>query len=342
MKKLGINGFGRIGRAIARANQIQRKFELVAVNDINPHIDNMAYLLKYDTTYGHYPVDVATAGQFLTMDGKQVAYMSEQDISDVSWDSQEVDVVVDASGITKNIELSKKLISNSGVSKVIVTHSSDYVDNEIVMGVNCDSLSIDDNVVSNSICDANAIAHVMMWVNDEYGIESGSITTLHPWLSYQNIVDGPAISQSNPGVVWKDFSLGRSSVSSVIPKNTTAMTAVEKVIPALKGKVMSFSYRIPTGIVASSDLTIRIKKQVCQDELVAFIDKKINESPYVSANSESLISHDYEGNDNSAIIDMQWLKVQGDMIKVVLWYDNEFGYSSRVLDLATKLMEYNE
>ena len=339
MKKLGINGFGRIGRAVARANQIKRKFELVAVNDINPHIDNMAYLLKYDSTYGHYPVDVLAGVESLIIDGKHVAYSSEPDISDVSWDSQKVDVVVDSSGIAKNIDLSHKVISSSGVSKVVVTHSSDSVDNEVVMGVNCDSLSSDDNVVSNSICDANAIAHVMKWINDEYGVESGSITTLHPWLSYQNIVDGPAISQSNPGVVWKDFSLGRSSVSSVIPKNTTAMTAVEKVIPALKGKVMSFSYRIPTGIVASSDLTIRIKKQICQEDLVTFINGKINESPYVSANSESLISHDYEGNDSSAIIDMQWLKVQGDMIKIVLWYDNEFGYSSRVLDLAAKLAE---
>ena len=339
MKKLGINGFGRIGRAVARANQIKRKFELVAVNDINPHIDNMAYLLKYDSTYGHYPVDVSVGKKSLVIDGKHVTYSSESDISKVSWDSRQVDVVVDSSGIAKNIDLSHKIISNSDVSKVVVTHSSDSVDNEVVMGVNCDSLSSGDNVVSNSICDANAIAHVMKWINDEYGIESGSITTLHPWLSYQNIVDGPAISQSNPGVVWKDFSLGRSSVSSVIPKNTTAMTAVEKVIPALKGKVMSFSYRIPTGIVASSDLTIRIKKQICQEDLVTFINEKINESPYVSANSESLISHDYEGNDSSAIIDMQWLKVQGDMIKIVLWYDNEFGYSSRVLDLAAKLSE---
>ena len=340
MKKLGINGFGRIGRAVARANQIKRKFELVAINDVNPHIDNMAYLLKYDSTYGHYPAGVSAGEQSLVIDGKNVAYSSEQDISQVNWDSSQVDVLVDSSGIAKNIDLSRKIVSNNDVSKVVVTHSSDSVDNEVVMGVNCNSLSSDDNVVSNSICDANAIAHVMKWINDEYGIDSGSITTLHPWLSYQNIVDGPAISQSNPGVVWKDFSLGRSSVSSVIPKNTTAMTAVEKVIPVLKDKVMSFSYRIPTGIVASSDLTIRIKKQICQEDLVTFIEGKINESSYVIANYDSLISHDYEGNDNSAIIDMQWLKVQGDMIKIVLWYDNEFGYSARVLDLASKLMDF--
>lgn len=339
MKKLGINGFGRIGRAVARANQIKRKFELVAVNDVNPHIENMAYLLKYDSTYGHFPADVRADVQSLVIDEKHVAYSSEPQISEVDWDSQQVEVVVDASGITQNIDLSRKVISSSRVSKIVVTHSSDNVDNEVIMGVNCDSLSSNDKIVSNSICDANAIAHVMKWIDDEYGVEAGSITTLHPWLSYQNIVDGPAISQSNPGVVWKDFSLGRSSVSSVIPKNTTAMTAVEKVIPALKGKVMSFSYRIPTGIVASSDLTIRVKKQICQEELVAFISKKINESPYVSANFESLISHDYEANDSSAIVDMQWLKVQGDMIKIVLWYDNEFGYSSRVLDLAAKLVE---
>lgn len=339
MKRLGINGFGRIGRAVARANQLTGKFDLVAINDINPHIENMAYLLKYDTTYGRYPVDVVADDQKIIIDGEPVAYSSERLISDVSWSAQQTDVVVDSSGIAKNIDLARQLVSSGGASKVIVTHSSDSADNEIVMGVNCGSLSLDDKVVSNSICDANAIAHVMKWINDEYGVKSGSITTLHPWLSYQNIVDGPAISQSNPGVVWKDFALGRSSVSSVIPKNTTAMTAVEKVIPELKGKVMSFSYRIPTAIVASSDLTIQVKKTVCQDEVIKFLNTKINQSPYVSANAESLISHDYEGRSESAIVDLQWVKVQGDMIKVVLWYDNEYGYSSRILDLAAALVE---
>ena len=339
MRRLGINGFGRIGRAVARANQLKGQFDLVAINDINPHIENMAYLLKYDSTYGRYPVDVFADDQRLVIDGDPVAYSSEQQISDVSWSAQQIDVLVDSSGIAKNIELARELVSSGGVSKVIVTHSSERVDNEVVMGVNCGSLSSDDKIVSNSICDANAIAHVMKWISDEYGVETGAVTTLHPWLSYQNIVDGPAISQSNPGVVWTDFALGRSSVSSVIPKNTTAMAAVEKVVPELKGKVMSFSYRIPTGIVASSDLTVQVKRAVCQDEIIKFLKAKIDESPYVTANTESLISHDYEGRTESAIVDLQWVKVRDNMIKVVLWYDNEYGYSSRVLDLAAALLK---
>ena len=339
MRRLGINGFGRIGRAVARANQVQRKFDLVAVNDINPHIENMAYLLKYDSTYGRYPADVVAGDQSIVIDGTPVAYSSEQLVADVDWGAHKVDVVVDSSGIAKNVELSRELVSRGAPSKVVVTHSSDSVDNEVVMGVNCETLSSDDNVVSNSICDANAIAHVMKWINSEYGVDSGSITTLHPWLSYQNIVDGAAISQSNPGVVWQDFALGRSSVSSVIPKHTTAMDAVEKVIPELKGKVMSFSYRIPTCIVASSDLTIRVKKEVSREDLIKFLNAKIDDSPYVLSNTESLTSVDYEGCSESAIVDMQWLQVKGDLIKVVLWYDNEYGYSSRVLDLATTLLE---
>ena len=178
----------------------------------------------------------------------------------------------------------------------------------------------------------------MKWLDEEYEILNGSLTTLHPWLAYQNLVDGASISSANPGVIWKDYALGRASTGNLIPKNTTAMTAVEKVIPKLKGKVLSFSYRIPTDIVASSDITLSLGKDVSESELRQFFENKCDSSRYVKMNYESLVSMDYEKEELSGVIDGQWLKTNKNVVKVVLWYDNEWGYSSRVLDLATKLL----
>jgi glyceraldehyde 3-phosphate dehydrogenase len=181
----------------------------------------------------------------------------------------------------------------------------------------------------------------MKWMDSQYGIKNGSLTTLHPWLSYQNLVDGPAISQSNPGVVWTDYALGRASTDSLIPKNTTAMSAVEKVLPQLKGKIISFSYRIPTDIVATSDITINLKCDVSTSEIKKFLQEQCDKSPYVRMNTESLVSLDYEKDESSAIIDMQWVKAVNNVVKIVLWYDNEWGYSARVLDLVNKLASAN-
>jgi glyceraldehyde 3-phosphate dehydrogenase len=339
MAKIGINGFGRIGRTITRINKLQNRFDLVAINDIDPYIDNMAYLLKYDSTYGKFPGEVKNTENEILIDGSSIKYFSEPALHKVDWASLGVDLVIDSSGVASNIDSAKKLVAqNNSVKKVVVTHSSEITDKEIIMGINDDTLEESDHVVSNSICDANALAHVLKWIDDEYGIDSGSITTLHPWLSYQNLVDGPAISKSKPGVVWKDFALGRASSDSLIPKNTTAVSAVETVLPHLKDKLMSFSYRVPTDIVASSDITLNTSSHPTQEELKVFLESKINQSNYIKANHESLVSLDYEEEEASATLDMQWLQAKNGMMKLVLWYDNEWGYSARTLDLTEALL----
>jgi len=338
--KIGINGFGRIGRTIAKINAQQQRFELVAINDTNTHIDNMAYLFKYDSTHGKFPGEVLAQEDSITIQGKKAQYTSYRNIQEVPWDKYNVDIVIDSSGVDSNVGGARWLIDQKKTKKVVITHSSSETDKEIIMGVNDDQLSKDDCVVSNSICDANAIAHVLKWLDEEFGILSGSITTLHPWLSYQNLVDGPAISQAKPGVVWNDYALGRGSPGGLIPKNTTAVTATEKVLPQLKDKILSFSYRIPTAIVASSDITLQLKNTPNNKELENFLRQKIEISPYVRANDESLTSIDYEKEEYSAICDMQWLKVENGLIKVVLWYDNEWGYSCRVLDLINCLKQH--
>ena len=330
--KIGINGFGRIGRSIARINLENKEHELVAINDTNPSLENMAYLMKYDSTYGRLEANISASDGALRLDGKSIAYSSKSNISDVNW--ADCDVIIDASGISSNVENAQKIVERQN-NKILVTHSSNLAHREIILGVNEGELRSEDKIVSNSICDANAIAHVLKWINDEYGLVSGSVTTLHPWLSYQNLVDGASVSQSNPDMVWDDFALGRSSVGSLIPKMTTAVSATEKVLPAIAGKLLSFSYRIPTAIVTSSDLTLRVSRVLDKGELMEFLLSKIESSPYVIGNQESLVSKAYEKMSASACLDLQWLSCNQDMIKIVLWYDNEWGYCSRALDLIS-------
>ncbi|MDP6962257.1 MAG: glyceraldehyde 3-phosphate dehydrogenase NAD-binding domain-containing protein, partial [Dehalococcoidia bacterium] len=332
-----INGFGRIGRTVAKVNSITDQFDLVLINDINPHVENLAYLFKYDSTYGRFEGDVSTEGNRFFVNGKPIVCTACPDVRKVPWDQNDVDIVIDSSGVAKNVLAARSVISKSQVRKVVVTHSSPEVDREVIMGVNDETILREDNLVSGSICDANAIAAVLKWIDEEYGVESGALTTLHPWLSYQNLVDGPSVSQQNPGVVWPDFALGRASNESLIPKNTTAMTATEKVLPHLSGKIISFSYRVPTKVVASSDLTLNLSMSVGERDLREFLNEKCSKSKYIRANYESLISIDYEREEASGILDMQWIKSTGKTIKLIVWYDNEWGYSSRVLDLAVRL-----
>lgn len=337
--RIAINGFGRIGRAIAKINDQHNYFDLVLINDTNPFVDNLAYLFKYDSTYGRFPGIVMNTESKITINDNTTVCTAFHNMLEVPWEEHSVDIIIDSSGVELNAVDAKRLVEEGRVKKIVVTHSSKVVDHEVIMGVNDETLTAEHKVVSNSICDANAIAHIMKWIDDEYGIEGGALTTLHPWLSYQNLVDGPAISQANPGIVWTDFALGRASIDSLIPKNTTAMTAVERVLPDLTGKILSFSYRIPTGIVASSDITLNLSREIQQEELKGFLERKCNNSRYVKVNTESLVSLDYEQEESSAVLDMQWVNVCGNTVKIILWYDNEWGYSARVLDLAKKISE---
>ena len=337
-QRLFINGFGRIGRAITKLNMKYQKFDLVQINDINPNCENLTYLLNYDSTYGRLPEPATSLGNEMSIGGHVVKVSSFSDLNEISWAELDIDVLIDASGVSKNVLVAKDLTRKGALKKVVVTHSSDDVDREVILGVNTDALTKEDSVVSSSICDANAIAHPLKWIDSAFGISGGAVTTLHPWLSYQNLVDGPSISQSNPGVVWSDFALGRAAGESLIPKNTTALTATEKIIPAIAGKLLSFSYRIPTRTVASSDLTLHLESSVTTKQFEQFLNDQCLQSDYVRANYESLVSVDYEQDEASAILDLQWVKAMNNTVKLILWYDNEWAYSTRALELAEKCL----
>ena len=335
--RIGLNGFGRIGRCLARIVGERPGFEIVAVNDLSDQT-NLVYLYNYDSTYGKAPQRARLSPDSgVSLHGREVGFHSERLITDVPWDDYEVDVLVDATGVHDNVIGARKLINSEQVPKAIVTHSPpDEVDRYVIMGVNDHEYDHDsDHLLSSTICDANAIAHVLMALDDDFGVTGGLVTTLHPWLSYQNLVDGPVAWQRFPGAYWSDYALGRSSVMSMIAKNTTAVSALQPIMPDIEQRLEAISFRIPTSIVSIADLSLHLGRATDVDEVISMLEARFGDSPYVHLNSEQLISVDYAGEPYSAVIDLNWIRISGDrLVKMVLWYDNEWGYSSRVLDLA--------
>jgi len=338
MIKIGLNGFGRVGRTIARIILKSNDCQLNVINELDPDIGNLAYLLKYDSICGRFSekVIVAKDKNALVCNDKIIPIYSSDKSELVPWEKHDIDILIDATGVKENVLASHRLIKH-GIPKVIITHSSDEVDFTMVMGVNEDKyIPNKHHVVSSSICDVSAIAPTLFEINRLWTIENCFITTLHPWLAYQNLLDGTVSSISSPGHFWKDYSLGRNSVLSLIPKDTTAGTATLKVLPELNGKLDAISFRVPTNIVSASDMTILVKNSVSTDDLNSHFRKmSIEKEDIFELQEESLVSIDHRGTTKSAIIDAQRIKVlNGKMIKMIVWYDNEWGYGSKVIDIA--------
>ena len=338
MLKVGINGFGRIGRTIFRINQINPVFEINAINDIDPLIENHAYLANYDSVYGSLinKVSVSNNKKHIINGEKLIAFYSKDYIDQVPWNDNNVDIVIDSSGIHDNVVNSSKLVKN-GIKKIVITHSpNNNVDHTIIIGANENTfVNKKHNIISSSICDANACAPVLKLLDEEFGIIDGFITTLHPWLGYQNLLDGSLRSVSNPGHFWSDFALGRSSTDSLIPKPTSLVSALQKVIPDCTNNIYAMSVRVPTSIVSASDMVLSLDKQISHKLIEDALCKlQLKYPDVIKLNQESLVSIDYKGIKQSCIIDLQWLEIINNKLKLVLWYDNEWGYSNRVIDLV--------
>jgi len=263
MINVGINGFGRIGRSITRIISDTNNIRVSIINEIDENIDNLSYLIRYDSVYGKFNKKVEVKNKnIISIDKNDIKVFSKKTIDEVPWEKYDVDVVIDATGVKANVKNSKKILSKK-LRKVIITHSPEnFVDFTLILGVN--EKKYDNkkhNVISSSICDASALGPILHQLDKNFDIENGFVTTLHPRLSYQNILDGSIKSVSNPGHNWKDFSLGRDSISNLIPKNTTAVKAVTKCLKNLENKIDGLSFRVPTAMVCASDLTIQLKKK---------------------------------------------------------------------------------
>ncbi len=329
--KIGLNGFGRIGRTIFRANNISKMLDIKVVNDVNNDTENLAYLLKYDSIHGVLKDEVTTDNNSIIIGNDQFITFSERKISNVPWNDFEIDVIIDCTGSLKNVTDSRNCLGKS-VSKIIITDSPDGVDYTMVIGVNETGYDFNrHSILSSSICDVVGSAPVYKIIDEELKIKFGYLLTLHPWLSFQNTMDSKPNASAH---LATPHSIGRASPGNLIPKNTSLVKALYKVMPGLKGKLKGMSYRVPTDLVASSSATFILEKNTNLKFIKELIKLRCK-PPILDYNNKPLVSVDYKHHKSSCIVDGTWLElIDGNILRVVTWYDNEWGYSSRVLDIA--------
>ena len=322
--KVGINGFGRIGRLVFRQALANEKFEITAINDLCD-ANTLAHLLKYDSTHGIFDADVQVEGDDLVVNGKKVIICSEKDPSQLPWKELGVDLVVESTGIFTKKEGAAKHIA-AGAKKVIISApAKDDVDATIVLGVNDDTITGDEEIVSNASCTTNCLAPMAKVLEDSFGIEKGFMTTVHAFTNDQRILDLP----------HKDLRRARTAMSSIIPTSTGAAKAIGLVIPELSGRLDGMAMRVPVPDGSVTDLTAILKKTATKEEINAAMKKAAegNMRGFLQFCTDPVVSTDIVGNPHSCILDSLLTMASGNMVKVVGWYDNELGYSTRVVDL---------
>ncbi len=328
--KVGINGFGRIGRLVFRRSMQLGGVEFVGINDLTD-AKTLAHLLKYDSVHGKYPGEVYAEDDHIVVDGQKIKITAEKDPANLNWGELGVDVVIESTGVFRTKEACMKHIE-AGAKKVILTvPPKGEVDATVVLGVNDEILTGDEKIVSNASCTTNCLAPMVKVLNDNFGVEKGLMVTVHSYTNDQRLLDLP----------HKDLRRARAAATSIIPTTTGAAIAVGKVIPELNGKLDGYSLRVPTPDGSITDLTATLKREVTVEEVnEAFKKAAENELKGIMEYSdEPLVSVDIIGNPHSNIFDSLSTMVQGNMVKVVGWYDNEWGYSCRVVDLMKKISE---
>lgn len=326
MVRVGINGFGRIGRNVYRAALNHPHVEIVAVNDLTD-AKSLAHLLKYDSVHGKLDAVVKAGDGFISVNGKEIRVLAERDPAKLPWGELGVDIVVESTGrFTKRDDAAKHL--EGGAKKVIISAPGSNEDITVVLGVNEDKYDpANHHVISNASCTTNCLAPFAKVLNDQFGIRRGLMTTVHSYTNDQQILDLP----------HKDLRRARAAAESIIPTSTGAAKAVGLVLPELKGKLNGFAMRVPTPNVSVVDLVVEFNKDVTVEEVNAVL-KAAAEGPLkgiLAYSDEPLVSSDYNGDPASSTIDaLSTMVLERNMVKVVSWYDNEWGYSNRVVDLA--------
>jgi len=327
--QLGINGFGRIGRLVFRAAMANPEVEVKAINDPFMDLDYMVYLLKYDSVHKRYPGTVEKGDKSLIVDGKTVKVFAEKDPASIPWGDAGAHYVCESTGVFTTGEKAGQHLGG-GCKKVIISAPPSDATPMFVMGVNHTEYTSEHNIVSNASCTTNCLAPLAKVINDTFGIEEGLMTTVHAMTANQLTVDGP----SRGG---KDWRAGRCASENIIPASTGAAKAVGKVIPALNGKLTGMAFRVPTPDVSVVDLTAKLGKEASMDEIVAAI-KAAADGPMkgiLSYTDDEVVSTDFVGNKFSSIVDIKaGIALNKTFVKLISWYDNEWGYSNRLVDLA--------
>ncbi len=328
MVRVAINGFGRIGRMIFRAGINNPEIEFVCINDLTEP-QNLAYLLKYDSAHGIFNGEVSAKENALVVNGKEIKVTSERDPEKLPWKELNVDVVLECTGIFRKREDLEKHI-RAGAKKVILSAppKSDGI-KTIVVGVNDNEITPEDIYISNASCTTNSLAPIVKILHENIGIVKGFMTTVHSYTADQRLVDAP----------HKDFRRGRSAAHNIVPTTTGAAIAVTKVIPELQGKLDGLAFRVPTIDGSVTDFVAVLSRQTSKEEILNLFERyKNNEMKGIlDIAYDPIVSSDIINNKHSTIVDAQATMVNGDMVKIVTWYDNEFGYSNRMIDLVIKI-----
>ena len=323
--KVGINGFGRIGRMVFRASVNHPEIEIVGINDLCP-ADYLAYMLKYDTMHGQFDGEVSATENAIVVNGKSIPIFAERDPKNIPWGKLEAEYVVESTGLFLTKEKAQAHI-DAGAKKVVMSAPSKDSTPMFVCGVNLDAYTPDMKFVSNASCTTNCLAPIAKVLNDNFGITDGLMTTVHSTTATQKTVDGPSM---------KDWRGGRAAAGNIIPSSTGAAKAVGKVIPALNGKLTGMSMRVPTLDVSVVDLTVNLAKPASYDEICKAM-KAASEGELkgiLGYTDEDVVSSDFLGDPRTSIFDAKaGIALTDTFVKVVSWYDNEMGYSNKVLEL---------
>lgn len=322
--KIGINGFGRIGRLVMREAFLRNDVEIVAINDLMD-IEQLVYLLKYDSVHGTFKKDITIDGNTMIIDGKRIRVTSEKEPSLLRWDEVGAEIIAECSGVFKTMEKAGAHLK-AGAKKVVISSPSEDIP-MFVLGVNEEKITTNDLVISNASCTTNCLAPLAKILNDEFGIVEGLMTTVHAATASQSVVDGAS---------KKDFRAGRSALNNIIPASTGAAKAVTKVIPELEGKLTGMALRIPTPNVSVVDLTVKLKKSTTYENLMN-VFKKASETNYngiVGFTTDAVVSQDFVSDTRISIIDAKaGIALNDTFFKIIAWYDNEYGYSAKLIDL---------
>ena len=325
--RVAINGFGRIGRIAFRIAHDRTDLEVVAVNDLTD-TKTLAYLLAHDSNYGNYHHKVEHDDKNIIVDGVKIPVLAEKDPSALPWGDLKVDVVIESTGRFTTSDTADAHLK-AGAKKVVISAptKSDDIDT-VVLGANDDKLKTTGDIVSNASCTTNSVAAIMDILDREFGVEKAMLTTVHSDTASQTLTDAPA----------KDLREGRAAPQNIVPTTTGAAIAVAKTVPNLKDKFDGLSVRVPTPVVSLSDVTMVLKRSTTKDEINDVLKKAANEPYYqgiVSVSDEPLVSSDYIGNSSSGTVDLELTNVvAGTLAKVVVWYDNEWGYSNRLVEMV--------
>jgi glyceraldehyde 3-phosphate dehydrogenase len=322
---VGINGFGRIGRIVLRNALQYKEVEVKAINDPFIDLEYMVYMFKYDSTHGRFKGEVSTKDGKLIVDGHAITVFNERDPANIKWGESGADYIVESTGVFTTIDKCQAHLKGGAKKVVISAPSADAP--MYVCGVNLDSYDTSHTIISNASCTTNCLAVLAKVINDKFGIVEGLMTTVHATTATQRTVDGPSA---------KDWRGGRGAAANIIPSSTGAAKAVTKVIPSLVGKLTGMAFRVPTSDVSVVDLVVRLEKEATYDEIKAAV-KAASEGELkglLGYTGDDVVSTDFVGEDNSAVFDAKaGIALNKTFVKLVAWYDNEWGYSKRVIDL---------